>query len=78
MLWCKKPAVSAGADLCFDDERACDTNVNGFLVGSQHFSYFAVDLESVISYKSPGGESAQCCMTNLSCHLTIFFYSLLR
>lgn len=78
MLRCKKPAFSAGADVCFDDERACDTNVKAFFVGSQRFSYFAADLESVISYESPGGGSAQYCMTNLSCHLTGVFYSLLR
>lgn len=50
-----------------------DRNIKAFFVGSQHFSYFAVVLESVISYELPGGESAQYCMTNLSCHRTIFF-----
>lgn len=77
-MWRKKPAFRAGAAVSFDDERACDIKVVFFFFeGSQHFSYFAVDLESVISYESPGGESAQLCMTNSLCQLTGDFYSLL-
>lgn len=66
MLVCKKLAFCAGAHACFDDERACNTNPKAF-VGSLHFSCFAVDLESFISYKSLDCESAQYCLTTFSC-----------
>jgi len=56
----------------FHDERVSDTKAKVFFAGSQQFSYFAVDLESVISYESHGGESPPYCMSSLSCDLTMF------